>query len=409
MINKKNKIVLAYSGGLDTSVILHWLIAQGYEVVCFIADIGQQEDFIGLKEKAYALGATAVYVEDLTQEFVEQYVFRALQANARYEGHYLLGTALARPLIAKKQVEIAQKEKCFFLAHGATGKGNDQVRFELMYAALMPMATIIAPWKMASFLEQFKGRPDLIAYAHCHSIPVVSTLEKPYSIDENIFHSSFEGGILENVEEQPPAAIFTHPSVPTASPVLITIHFKCGVPTAVYDVTNKVVASDAVSLLRYLNRLAASYGIGYVDLVENRFVGIKSRGVYGTPGGTLLHAAHQALEVVTLDREVFHLKEFIDIQVGRLIYNGFWGSPEFKFLMAAVTESQQRVEGSITIQLSQGGFIIAKRTSPHSLYNKTVASADKEGGYDQQDAQGFIALHALRLKTYFNSIAKEKI
>jgi argininosuccinate synthase len=395
------KVVLAYSGGLDTSVILKWLLEKGFDVVCFLADVGQKEDMEALKQKALHLGACKVYVEDLRQEFVEQYVFQALKANAMYEGRYLLGTSLARPLIAKRQIEIARRENTSVVAHGATGKGNDQVRFEIAYLTLMPEVSIISPWKDQEFLEQFQGRTDMIAYAQQKGIPVTSTIEKPYSMDENLLHTSYEGGILENPSQEPPENMFQHTSSPQMAPdeeTHLMIEFAKGIPVAVTNLSQGITVNhSAGALVTYLNELCGKHGIGRVDIVENRFVGMKSRGVYETPGGTVLWKAHHDLETLVLDREVFHLKEMWMPKIAQLIYNGFWFSPEMDFLMAAIEKSQEHVEGKVYLRLYKGNAIIVKRESAKSLYNQDVASMDRLGNYDQLDAKGFIKLNALRL------------
>jgi len=402
-----NKVILAYSGGLDTSVILKWLIEKEFEVVCFLADIGQKEDMEFLKQKALNLGASKVYIEDLRQEFVEQYVFQALKANAIYEGRYLLGTALARPLIAKKQIEIARQEKTSIVAHGATGKGNDQVRFEIAYLTLMPEASIISPWKDQEFLNQFRGRTDMIEYATQHGIPITSTLAKPYSMDENLLHTSYEGGILENPLSEAPKNMYQHTVSPKEAPdseTSIMIEFSKGIPISVTNFTDGIsVDESAVKILTYLNMLGSKHGIGRVDIVENRFVGMKSRGVYETPGGTILWKAHKDLEALVLDREVFHLKETLVPKIAQLIYNGFWFSPEMAFLMASIEKSQECVEGKVYLTLYKGNAIITKRDSKKSLYKEDIASMDRLGNYDQIDAKGFIKLNALRLQHYNNN------
>lgn len=398
------KVILAYSGGLDTSVILKWLIEKGFDVVCFLADIGQKEDMEFLKQKALKLGASKVYIEDLKQEFVEKYVFQALKANAIYEGRYLLGTSLARPLIAKKQIEIALQEKTSCVAHGATGKGNDQVRFEMTYLTLMPDVSIISPWKDQEFLSQFTGRTDMIAYAQKHGIPITSTLQKPYSMDENLLHTSYEGGILENPSKEAPEEMFQHTTSPQNAPdeeTHLMLEFSNGIPISVTNSSEGItVNGSAVGLLTYLNELGSKHGIGRVDIIENRFVGMKSRGVYETPGGTILWKAHHDLEALVLDREVFHLKEMWMPKIAQLIYNGFWFSPEMDFMMTAIEKSQEHVEGKVYLKLYKGNVIITKRESAKSLYNQDVASMDRLGNYDQLDAKGFIKLNALRLKTY---------
>lgn len=398
------KVILAYSGGLDTSVILKWLLEKDFEVVCFMADVGQKEDMPFLKEKAFKLGASKVIVEDVREEFVSDYVFKALKANAMYEGRYLLGTSLARPLIAKKQIECAIVEGTNIVAHGATGKGNDQVRFEMAYLTLMPNVEIISPWKDADFLQQFKGRPDMIDYAAKHQIPVTSTHEKPYSMDENLFHTSYEGGILEDPSHAADASMFQHTSSLQNAPEQeehITIEFSSGIPISIVNMSARTtVQGSPLKILETLNALGSKHGIGRIDIVENRFVGMKSRGCYETPGGTILWKAHHDLESLVLDREVFHLKEMWMPKIAQLIYNGFWFSPEMDFLMAAIEQSQLRVEGYVSLKLYKGNALITSRSSPYSLYDHNIASMDRLGGYDQSDAKGFIKLNALRLKTY---------
>lgn len=399
-----SKVILAYSGGLDTSVILKWLCEKGYEVICFIADVGQKDDFEQAKQKALQIGASKVYIEDLKAEFIEQYVFQALKANAVYEGRYMLGTSLARPLIAKKQIEIAKQENAIHLAHGATGKGNDQVRFELTYLTLMPEAIVISPWKDKEFLEQFQGRTDMINYAQKHGIPITSTLAKPYSTDENLMHTSYEAGILEDPACEADNSMFQQTvdaeNAPD-EPAKIVIEFAKGVPISITNLSEgRVVDQSAVELFIYLNTLCGKHGIGRVDIVENRFVGMKSRGVYETPAGTVLWKAHLDLESLVLDREVFHLKEVWMHKIAELIYNGFWFSPEMEFLMAAIEHSQTNVEGKVFMTLYKGNAYITARESPKNLYNHDIASMDKLGGYDQTDAKGFIKLNAIRLQNY---------
>lgn len=402
------KLILAYSGGLDTSIILKWLLEEGYEVICFLADVVQKEDLELAKQKALKIGASKVYVEDLRQQFVENYIFKALKASAIYEGHYLLGTALARPLIALKQIEIAKKENTTIVAHGATGKGNDQVRFEMTYLTLMPEVTIVSPWKDPYFLEQFKGRSDMMLYAQKMAIPITSTLKKPYSMDENLMHISYEAGILENPAMAAPKDIYLRTLSPKEAPdseTEIMIEFLKGVPIAVSNLTSQVtVNASAVAIFSYLNELGSQNGIGRVDLVENRFVGMKSRGVYETPGGTILWKAHHDLESLVLDREVFHLKQTWAPKLAQLIYNGFWFSPEMDFLMAAIEKSQETVEGKVFLKLYKGNVSVSKRQSDKSLYQEEIASMDRLGNYDQLDAKGFIKLNALRLKNINHTI-----
>lgn len=394
------KVLLAYSGGLDTSVILKWLINKGCDVVCLVADVGQNEDFSAVEQKALAIGASKVIVANLQQQFVEEYVFPSLQAHAVYEGSYLLGTALARPLIAKKLVEIAQQENILSLAHGATGKGNDQVRFELAIGKLLPQAEIISPWKDREFLAQFTGRTAMLHYAAEEGIPVSSTLAKPYSIDENLMHTSFEGGLLEDPACAPTEEMFMKTTSLKNTPdqeLQIAIEFQQGKPFAVEEVSSKMRITGSLELFKYLNEVGGKHGIGRIDIVESRFVGMKSRGVYETPGGTILLKAHRDLEGMTLDREVILLKESFAPKIAQIIYNGFWFSPEMDFLMAAVQQSQANVSGKVFLTLYKGNVIVNGRSAPKSLYQAKLASMDEIDSYDQTDAKGFIRLNALRL------------
>lgn len=397
------KVVLAYSGGLDTSVILKWLINKGYEVIAYIADVGQDEDFDAIKKKALACGASKAYVEDLKGEFSEEYIFPAIQAGAIYEDRYLLGTSLARPVIAKKQVEIAIKEKAKFVAHGATGKGNDQVRFELTVAALDPSIKTIAPWKMREFIDQFKGRTDLINYAHANGIPITATHKAPYSMDGNLMHISYEAGVLEDPAKGPSKEMFLMTVDPKDAPdqsTRLTITFENGKPTAVKNHENGESAKGALNIVQYCNKVGGANGVGRIDMVENRYVGIKSRGVYETPGVTILWKAHQDLESITLDKEVFRIKQMFVPKIADLIYNGYWFSPEFEFLMNIVDESQKFVSGTVDIELYKGNITIVGRSSEYSLYNQALSSMDEEGGYNQEDARGFININAVRLKNF---------
>jgi argininosuccinate synthase len=390
---KINKIVLAYSGGLDTSVMLRWIKERyGCEVVCYCADVGQGEELDGLEAKARETGASKLYVEDLREEFVREYVWTAVKANAVYEGVYLLGTSLARPVIAKRQIEIARREGADAVAHGATGKGNDQVRFELTYYALEPGIKIVAPWRE----WEFKGRLDLIAYAKEHSIPVTATSEKPYSTDRNLMHISYEGGILEDPWAEAPAEIFRLTKAPEearAAAEQIEIGFEQGEPVSING-----QKMSAVALLETLNELGGEHGIGRVDLVENRFVGMKSRGVYETPGVTILHAAHRALESITLDREVMRLRDSLGVQFAESIYYGFWFAPEFELMRKMVDETQKDVTGDVRLKLYRGNVTVMGRRSPRSLYNERLATFEAEDIYNQRDAEGFIKLNALRLR-----------
>ena len=387
------KVVLAYSGGLDTSVILTWLREEyDAEVIAFCADVGQEEELDGLDGKAAATGASKCIIDDLREPFVKDYVFPMMQAGALYEGSYLLGTSIARPLIAKRLVEIARAEGAEAICHGATGKGNDQVRFELTAYALQPDIKVIAPWRTWSF----KGRMDLIQYAKEHGIPVTATAEKPYSMDRNLLHISFEGGILEDPWAEPPDDmwVMTRPLTETPDePEYVVVSFEDGIPVAV----NGTIYSPA-ELLRELNQLGGRHGIGRVDLVENRFVGMKSRGVYETPGGTIIHIAHRAMESICMDREVMHMRDSWIPRYSSLVYNGFWFAPERRVLQAAVAETQKRVTGDVRCLLYKGNCRVVGRRSPYSLYRPDIATFEADSVYDQSDATGFIRLNALRLR-----------
>ncbi len=387
------KIVLAYSGGLDTSVMLHWLKERHEcEVICYCANVGQGEELAGLDRKARAGGASKLYVEDLRQEFVTDYVWTAVKANAVYEGVYLLGTSLARPVIARRQIEIARMEGADAVAHGATGKGNDQVRFELTYYALEPDIQVVAPWRE----WEFKGRSDLIAYAEQHGIPVTATHSKPYSTDRNLMHVSYEGGILEDPWAEAPDNIFQmtkSPEEAQGEAEYVEITFERGVPVAINS-----QPMGAVALLEMLNQLGGKHGIGRVDLVENRFVGMKSRGIYETPGVTILQAAHRALESITLDREVTRLRDSLSVKFAESVYYGFWFAPEFEVMRHMIDETQANVTGDVRLKLYKGNAMVAGRRSTRSLYNEKLATFEEDNIYNQRDAEGFIKLNALRLR-----------
>jgi argininosuccinate synthase len=399
----KEKIVLAYSGGLDTSVILKWLIEKNYEVIAFIADVGQTEDFEECRKKALFLGATKVIIADLKREFIIDYVFKAVKANAVYEDRYLLGTALARPLIAMKQIEVAIEEGAHAVAHGATGKGNDQVRFELCYYALKPDIKVISPWKDKEFLQTFKGRTDLLNYAAEKNIPVKASIAKPYSEDENLMHISHEAGVLEDPMFSMNKNMLQKMVMPQDAPdseTRIVIDFKDGLPIKVLNKDDGTVKEDPFELFVYLNDIAGKNGIGLLDMVENRYVGIKSRGVYETPGATILYAAHRDIEGIAMDREVMRLRNMLTPKFAELIYYGFWFSPEMDFLMAAIDKSQELIDGSVHLCLYKGNILIEGRESPSSLYNKNLSSMDIEGGFDQTDSRGFIRINAIRLMAH---------
>ena len=391
------KVVLAYSGGLDTSIILKWLQeTYGCEVVTFTADLGQGEELEPARKKAEMLGIKEIYIEDLREEFVRDYVFPMFRANALYEGVYLLGTSIARPLIAKRQIEIARETGADAVCHGATGKGNDQVRFELGYYALNPDIKVIAPWRE----WDFHSRSDLIEFAEKHQIPVAKDKrgEAPFSVDANLLHSSSEGKVLEDPNVEPPAYVFQRTVAPEDAPnapTIVTIGFKNGDPVSIDG-----MALSPAALLTKLNQLGHDNGIGRVDLVENRFVGMKSRGVYETPGGTILLAAHRAIESLTLDREAMHLKDQLMPRYAELVYYGFWFAPEREMLQALIDKSQEHVEGEVTLKLYKGNVIVIGRKSAKSLYSDAIVTfEDDEGAYDQKDAEGFIKLNALRLRT----------
>ena len=393
-MNKKiKKVVLAYSGGLDTSVIIRWLKEQyRCEVIAFCADLGQGEDLAAVAEKAKKTGAGKVVITDLKEIFAKEYLFPMLRANAVYEGSYLLGTSIARPLIAQKQMEIAKKEGADAVAHGATGKGNDQVRFELTYLSIDPKIEIIAPWRD----WEFKSRSDLIAYAHRRGIPVTATIKKPYSVDRNLFHVSYEGGILEDPWAAPPEEMFTMTASAEKAPattVTIEVGYKEGNP-----VTLDGKKYTPARLISELNRIGGEHGIGRVDLVENRYVGIKSRGVYETPGGTILHAAHRAVESLTLDREILHLRDGLIPQYASLIYYGYWFAPERLLLQRLFDGAQEGVSGTARINLYKGTAAVTGRKSSNSLYRQEISTFEEDTVYIPKEAEGFIRLNALRLK-----------
>ena len=400
---KKYKIVLAYSGGLDTSVILKWLSEKNYDVIAYVADVGQDEDFDAVKDKAFKIGASKVYIEDLKEEFVSEYIFPAIKANAIYEERYLLGTALARPVIAKRHIEIAKNESTHFVSHGATGKGNDQLRFELAYYALNPDVKIISPWKDPEFLEQFKGRTDLLNYVGAKGIPVKAKHKKPYSEDDNLMHISHEAGVLEDPSFTPAADILTKMVMPMDAPdkkTSLSVTFKDGIPVKVINMEDRKIYSDPLDMINFLNKVGGENGIGYLDMVENRFIGIKSRGVYETPGVTILFHAHRDIEGIAMDREVMKLRNMLTPKFSEIVYNGFWFSPEMDFLMASINKSQEIIDGTVNLSLYKGNVIIEGRSSPSSLYDEKLSSMDIEGGFDQTDSNGFIKINAIRLMAH---------
>ncbi len=396
----KDKVILAYSGGLDTSVILKWLSNKGFDVIAYVADVGQNEDYKAIEEKAYATGASKVYIEDLKKPLVTDYIYPALKANTIYEGTYMLGTSLARPIIAKRHIEIAKKEGTKYVAHGATGKGNDQVRFEFGYYMNMPDVKIISPWKDEEWLSQFEGRSDMLKYAEENGIPVKATTKKPYSEDENMIHISHEAGILEDPALRCPEDVYSltlSPEKAADKETILTIEFKDGIPLSVKNECDQTVVTDPVEMIMYLNKMGHDNAIGRVDMVENRFIGIKSRGVYETPGCEILWKAHHNLEGLCMDKEAMHLRDMLSPKYAELIYNGYWGAPEFNMLTALFDESQKNVTGKATVALYKGNVINAGIESPCSLYNEDLGSMDKAGGYHPIDCKGFININAIRL------------
>ncbi|QBG47968.1 argininosuccinate synthase [Verrucomicrobia bacterium S94] len=390
------KVVLAYSGGLDTTVLLTWLQEKyDAEVICYCSNVGQEEELDGLEEKALKHGAVKCYVDDVQDEFAADYIYPMMQANAIYEGTYLLGTSIARPLIAKRMIDIANLEGAEAICHGATGKGNDQVRFELTAYALKPDVKVIAPWRMPEDFP-FEGRSDMIKYLEEKGVPTTVSAAKPYSMDRNMLHISFEGGILEDPWNEPDEDMWcmTKPLSQAADePEYVEISFEKGIPVAVNG--EKL---GAAALLKKLNALGCEHAVGRIDIVENRFTGMKDRGVYETPGGTILQAAHRGLESICMDREVMHLRDSFIPKYAELVYNGFWFAPEREMLQAAITQSQETVTGDVRVKLYKGGVHVCGRKSPYSLYSPELVSFDEAGGYNQSDATGFIKLNALRLR-----------
>jgi argininosuccinate synthase len=404
----KEKLVLAYSGGLDTSVLVHWLDQQGYEVIALCLDLGQKvEDIDAILKKGKNSGAAKVLVENVEEEFVKDYVLPSIHWNALYEGTYLLGTALSRPLISKKQIEVAKREGAIAVGHGATGKGNDQVRFELSYYALKPDIRVVAPWKIPEFYQKYPGRTELLAYAEKYGIPVKATKDQPWSSDENMMHISFESGMLEDPWQEPRQEMFELSQSPQAAPdeaQTVLIEFEKGNP-----VTVDGQEYSPAKLLTYLNDVGGKHGIGRIDMVESRFVGMKNRGVYETPGGTILHIAHRAMESITLNRGVINLKDSLMPRFAQLTYDGFWFSPEMEILISMVQQTQEPVNGTVRLELYKGNCMVTGRKSPNSLYDEDMATMEADNGaYDPKDAIGFIKLHALPLRIQAGLKAKSK-
>lgn len=399
----KSTVVLAYSGGLDTSCILAWLIEQGFDVVAFMANVGQEEDFAAAEKKAKNIGAKKVLVEDLRREFVDDFVLPAVKAGAVYEERYLLGTALARPCIARALVEAAVREGASFVSHGATGKGNDQIRFELACSSLRPSVKTIAPWRMPEFYNRFRGRQDLFEYAKKHGIELPVTPKAPWSMDANLMHVSYESGILEDPDTTAPEEIYTMtcgPGKAPEEPETLEIEFEKGKPVKVTNHSNGSQKTDSLELFLYLNEIGGRHGVGRIDIVENRVIGMKSRGVYETPAGTILHAAHLDLEVFTMDKEVRRIKQSLSLEFSRQVYGGFWYSPEAEFTRKCIDASQDCVTGRVRLSLYKGQVYIRGRWAPNSLYNQELVSMDVQGDYTPSDAGGFINIQALRLREW---------
>ncbi|EAU90222.1 argininosuccinate synthetase [Coprinopsis cinerea okayama7 len=400
----KGRVLLAYSGGLDTSCILAWLIEQGYEVYAFMADVGQEEDFEAARDKALKVGAKKFFLKDLKREFVTELIYPAVQANAIYENVYLLGTSLARPVIARGMIEVADQEGCDFVSHGCTGKGNDQVRFELAFYGLKPDIKVIAPWRLPEFYNRFAGRQALLAYAAEKNIPVVQTAAKPWSTDENLFHISYEAGILEDPNITPPTDMWkltTDPENAPETPERITIEFKQGLPARVVVLAEQKEYTDAVEIFLALNALGRKHGIGRIDIVENRFIGVKSRGCYESPGATILRVAHIDLEGLTLDRNVRALRDqFTTVALSRILYNGHFFTPEREFITSSIPTSQRTVNGLVRLKLYKGNVIVEGRESDEGLYDSQQSSMDELGGFEPTDTTGFIEIESIRIKKW---------
>ncbi|KAF8166539.1 argininosuccinate synthetase [Mycena galopus ATCC 62051] len=398
------RVLLAYSGGLDTSCILAWLIEQGYEVYAFMADVGQEDDFAAAEKKALKVGAKKFFVADLKREFVTELIYPAVQANCIYENVYLLGTSLARPVIARGMIEVADREGCDFVSHGCTGKGNDQVRFELSFYGLKPDIKVIAPWRLPEFYNRFPGRNALLEYAAKNNIPVVQTASKPWSTDENMFHISYEAGILEDPNTTPPTDMWkltTALEDAPSTPERISIEFAAGLPTKVTVPAANKTYTDPVEIFLALNALGRTHGIGRIDIVENRFIGVKSRGCYESPGATILRAAHVDLEGLTLDRNVRALRDqFVTVELSRMLYNGHFFTPEREFIVSAIPASQRTVNGLVRLKLYKGNVVVEGRESSEGLYDERQSSMDEMGGFEPTDTTGFIQIESIRIKKW---------
>ncbi|XP_057290004.1 argininosuccinate synthase-like [Hydractinia symbiolongicarpus] len=403
MASANKKVVLAYSGGLDTSCILVWLIDQGYDVIAYLADVGQEEDFEAAKQKALKLGAKKIFVEDVKEQFVSEFIWPTVQANSIYEDRYMLGTAVARPCIARRQVEIALQEGATYVSHGATGKGNDQIRFELAYYALYPAVEVISPWKMPEFYEKYQGRTALFEYAKLKNIPLPVTPKSPWSMDANLMHISFESGVLEDPSVPAPADIYqmtTNPANSPNEPDHLDIEFKRGVPIGVKNVADGTSLTKPLDIFLYLNKIGGKHGVGRIDIVENRQIGMKSRGIYETPGAEILRHAHLDIEGLTMDKELRKMKSYLAERFSEMIYNGLWFSPECDFVRKCIDTSQEFVEGTVTVATFKGHVYVIKRSSNKSLYNQELVSMDVKGCYDPRDSAGFIKVSSLRLREH---------
>jgi len=402
MSTTKGRVLLAYSGGLDTSCILAWLIEQGYEVYAFLADVGQEEDFEAARQKALKVGAKKFFLEDLKREFITELIYPAIQANAIYENVYLLGTSLARPVIARGMIAVAEREGCDFVSHGCTGKGNDQVRFELAFYGLKPDIKVIAPWRIPEFYHRFAGRQALLSYAAEKQIPVQQTAAKPWSTDENLFHISYEAGILEDPNTTPPTDMWKLTSSLEHAPDVpenISIEFKAGLPVKV--TVGSATHTDPVEIFLVVNALGRKHGIGRIDIVENRFIGVKSRGCYESPGATILRAAHIDLEGLTLDRNIRALRDqFVTVELGRILYNGHFFTPEREFITSAIPASQRTVNGVVRLKLYKGNVVVEGRSSDEGLYDEKESSMDELGGFEPTDTTGFIQIESIRIKKW---------
>lgn len=399
----KEKVILAYSGGLDTSCILKWLLDKNYDVICFMADVGQEEDFAVAREKALNIGASDVVISDLKKPFVEKYIWPAIKMGLIYEGRYLMGTSLARPCITVGLIEVARKFGTKLISHGATGKGNDQVRFELCAHTLMPGVQVIAPWRMEEFCNRFQGRVDLLEYAAKHGIPVSATPKSPWSMDANIMHISYESGILEDPMTIAPESLYQMTKGPKLWPDFpkkLELHFDKGKPVKVIDLDGKKEISDPLKMLEYLNEVGGCHGVGRIDIVENRFVGLKSRGIYETPGASILYAGHEDLELLTIDRETYRIKTYLRDRMADIVYNGFWFSPEAQFTRECLELSQENVTGRVIVELYKGQVRAIGRDSPKSLYNQKLVSMDVHGEFNPYSATGFIDVQAVRSREH---------